>query len=103
MKEIVTDVGREGQFVLPEEVRELLGLGAPGQIIIVITDEGMVQLQPPSVAAIEAARGAAGSLDRPLPWERIEEIAREDRADRLGGKPHRDDPDANGGRSQKTK
>ncbi|MDQ3779590.1 MAG: hypothetical protein M3354_03435 [Chloroflexota bacterium] len=86
MKEFVTDVGHEGQMVLPEEVRELLSLGAPGQVTIVITDEGTVQLHPPSVAAIEAARGAAGSLDRPLPWEQIEEIAQEDRADRLARK-----------------
>ena len=86
MKEIVTDVGREGEMILPEEVREHLGLGSHGRVTILITDEGTVQLRPPPVAVTEAARGAAGSLDRPLSWERIEEIAREDREDRLARK-----------------
>ncbi len=52
----------------------------------VITDEGTVQIYPPLADVIEALRGAAGSLDRPLPWQRIEEIAREDRADQTAKK-----------------
>ena len=86
MKEIVTDVGREGEMILPEEVREHLGLGTHGQVAFIITDEGTVQLRPPPVALTEAAREAAGSLDRPLSWEWIEEVAREDREDRLARK-----------------
>lgn len=86
MKEIVTDVGREGQVVIPEEVREHLGIGTRGQVAFVIADDGVVQLQPPPTDVIEAVRGAAGSLDRPLSWERIEEIAGEDREDRLARK-----------------
>ena len=64
----------------------MLGLDGSGRFSFVITDEGTVRLQPPSVAAIEAARGAAGSLDRPVSWERIDVIAREDREDRLARK-----------------
>ena len=86
MKEIVADVDREGQMILPEEVRQHLGLGTHGRVIFVITDEGVVRLQPPPADVIEALRGAAGSLDRPLSWEQIEEIAREDREDRLARK-----------------
>ena len=86
MNEIVTEVSREGEVVVQGEVREHLGLGAHGQVAFVITDEGTVQLHPPLAEVIEALRGAAGSLDRPLPWERIEEIAREDRADQTANK-----------------
>ena len=86
MKEIVTDVGREGQVVIPPEVRELLGLDPDGRVAFVITDEGLVQLRPPLAEVIEALRGVAGSLDRPLPWEEMERIAREDRTDQVSRK-----------------
>ncbi len=86
MKEIVTDVDREGQVVIPREVRELLGLDPHGRVAFVITDEGLVHLRPPLAEMIEALRGVAGSLDRPLSWEKVEEIVGEDRADRLASK-----------------
>jgi bifunctional DNA-binding transcriptional regulator/antitoxin component of YhaV-PrlF toxin-antitoxin module len=86
MKEILTDVRREGQVVIPEEVREYFGPDARGQVAFVITDEGTVQLHTLLAEIIGALRGATGSLDRPLLWERIEEIMREDRADQTAKK-----------------
>ncbi|MBA3413701.1 MAG: AbrB/MazE/SpoVT family DNA-binding domain-containing protein [Chloroflexia bacterium] len=86
MKAIKTDVGHEGQVVIPREVREHLGLGSHEQVAFVITDDGSVEIHRPLADVVEALRGVAGSLDRPLSWERIEEIVREERADLLAKK-----------------
>ncbi len=87
MREIVTDLSDEGQVMIPEEVREYLGLGTRGRVAFIITDEGTVQLQPPHAEIIETLRGAAGSLDRHLSWARIDEIAREDQVDLVVNTP----------------
>lgn len=86
MQEIVADVGRAGEVVLPDEVRARLGLDEPGRVRFVITDEGEIHLHPPLAQATAAPPNPANPADRPLPWERIEEIAREDREDRLARK-----------------
>jgi len=86
MKEIVADVGREGEVILPAEVRAHLGLEPRGRITIIITDEGTVHLRAAASVIVEAARGETGAPEPPLTWERIEEIAREDREDRLAHK-----------------
>lgn len=85
MREIVADVGEAGEVVLPDEVRERLGLDEPGRVRFVITDEG-VQLHPTRVRASATRPPMVDSPERPLSWERIEEIAREDREDRLARK-----------------
>ncbi len=59
MKEILTDVRREGQVVIPEQVREYFGLGARGQVAFVITDEGTVQLLTRLAKIIGALRGGS--------------------------------------------
>ncbi|MDP9363583.1 MAG: AbrB/MazE/SpoVT family DNA-binding domain-containing protein [Chloroflexota bacterium] len=85
MKEIDADVGGAGEVVLPNEVRERLGLDEPGRVRFVITDEG-VRLYPAHGQSAATRHATVDSPERPLTWERIEEIAREDREDRLARK-----------------
>jgi AbrB family looped-hinge helix DNA binding protein len=85
MKEIRSTITKKGQVTIPAEVRRHLGVGAPDKVTFVIDEEdGSVRLRAPRYPDLRALRGAAGSLERPLPWKEMREIAREDR---LAGEP----------------
>jgi hypothetical protein len=45
----------------------------------VIEDEGRVELRPAQYSTIASLRGVAGSLPKPLSWDEMRAIAREDR------------------------
>lgn len=75
-----------GQVTIPVEIRRHLGLTGRDKIAFVVDQDGTVRLAAPRDPDIDSLRGTAGSLGSPLPWERVEEIAREDREDRLARK-----------------
>jgi AbrB family looped-hinge helix DNA binding protein len=79
MKEIVATITAKGQVTIPAEIRRHLGVTTSSRIAFVVDDQGEVQLKAPSYPTIAASRGAAGSLEHPLDWPTMREIAREDR------------------------
>jgi len=79
MKEIISTVTSKGQVTIPAEVREYLGIKSNDKIVFVIDQEGVVRLRVPRYTNIASLRGAAGSLNKPLSWQQMQEIAQEDR------------------------
>ena len=79
MKEIISTITSKGQVTIPAEVRKYLGIKTNDKIAFVIDAEGIVRLKVPRYPDIASLRGAAGSLDKPLTWQQMQEIAYEDR------------------------
>lgn len=81
MKEIVSTITSKGQVTIPAEVRRHLGVGTGDKITFVIDEGREVQVKASRYPTIESLRGAAGSLKKPLRWDEMREIAREDRVE----------------------
>ncbi len=79
MKEIISTITSKGQVTIPAEVRKYLGIKTNDKIAFVIDAEGTVRLKVPRYPDIASLRGAAGSLNKPLNWQQMKEIAYEDR------------------------
>ena len=79
MKEIISTITSKGQVTIPAEVRKYLGIKTNDKIAFVIDSEGSVRLRVPRYPDIASLRGAAGSLNKPLAWQQMQEIAYEDR------------------------
>ena len=79
MKEIISTITSKGQVTIPAEVRRYLGIKTNDKIAFVIDSEGGVQLKVPRYPDVTSLRGAAGSLNKPLSWQEMQEIAHEDR------------------------
>ena len=79
MKEIISTITRKGQVTIPVEVRKYLGLKAHDKIAFVLDEQGGVQLKAPNYPTVSSLRGAAGTLEKPLSWEKMRQIAYEDR------------------------
>lgn len=78
MKEIVATVTSKGQVTIPVEVRKHLGVTEHSKLAFVIDNAGEVRIRPATFPDIESLRGAAGTLDKPLSWDEMRRIARED-------------------------
>jgi AbrB family looped-hinge helix DNA binding protein len=84
MREILATVTGRGQVTVPAEVRRLLGTKKGDKIAFVIDEQARrVSLKAPVYPDIDSLCGAAGSLPRPLSWEQMREIAREDHLDEM--------------------
>lgn len=79
MKEIVSTISSKGQVTIPAEVRRHLGVGRNDKLSFIIEPDGVVRLRAPRYPDIESLRGVAGSLEKPISWPEMQEIAREDR------------------------
>jgi len=79
MKEIISIITSKGQVTIPAEVRKYLGIKTSDKIAFVIDAEGTVRIRVPRYPDIASLRGAAGTLEKPLSWQQIQEIAQEDR------------------------
>lgn len=77
-KTYAATVTRKGQMTIPVEVRRHLGLEESDKVIVSIAEDGVVELQRSRYPDVKSLRGAAGKLDRQLPWEEMLRIARED-------------------------
>lgn len=85
MKEIIATVTSKGQITIPAEVRRHLGVSNHSKLAFVIDNEGEVHIRTATYPDIDSLRGAAGSLDQPLSWEEMREIARDDYVTRKFG------------------
>ena len=86
MHEIVSAINSKGQVTIPAAVRRHLGVSPKDKIAFVLEDTGEVKLTVPRYPTIQSLRGAAGSLEHPLSWGQMREIAREDRVEEAYGK-----------------
>jgi antitoxin PrlF len=78
MRKLTSTVTSKGQVTIPAEVRKHLGIKQGDRLSFVIEDQGDVHLERPRYQDVASLRGAAGSLETPLSWEKVLEIARED-------------------------
>lgn len=78
MRAIISTVSSKGQVTIPAEVRKHLGINEGDKVSFVIEDEGSVKVEAPRYHNVASLRGAAGRLEKPLSWEEMLEVARED-------------------------
>ena len=81
MKEIVSTLTSKGQVTIPAEVRRHLGVGQGDKLSFVIADDGRIEVKVPKYSDVASLAGAAGTLEEAMSWDRMREIAREDRFD----------------------
>ncbi len=79
MREISATMTSKGQVTVPREVRALLRLESGDKLTFAIAEDGSICLRRPRFPTVDSLVGAAGSLDRPLSWDEMRTIAREDR------------------------
>ncbi|MBI4506965.1 MAG: type II toxin-antitoxin system PrlF family antitoxin [Chloroflexi bacterium] len=77
--EVLATVTSKGQVTIPAEVRRHLGVKTKDKIAFVLEPSGTVRLRVPRYTSVASVRGAAGSLKKPLTWEEMRAVAREDR------------------------
>lgn len=78
MREFVSTVTSKGQITIPAEIRKKLHLDKGDKLSFVITDAGSIELRVPSYSTIASLAGAAGSLEQPIEWEDMRDLAREE-------------------------
>lgn len=79
MREVTATLTSKGQVTIPAEVRRRLGLGRHDKVVFVLEDDGQIYLKAPRFPSVSSLRGAAGTLPQPMSWDRVQEIAAEDR------------------------
>ena len=85
------EIGKAGRLTVPVEIRRHLGLAGSDRVAFEIGEHGSVSMwKVPSATDIEALRGIAGTLPRPMSWEEIEEIVEEERAEAVMRKRSRE-------------
>ena len=78
MKELLTVVTRKGQVTIPAELRRALNLKEGDRVAFVRDPDGAIRLTVPRYPNVASLRGRAGALDKPMSWEEMRTIARED-------------------------
>lgn len=76
--QIVSTITSKGQVTIPMAVRRHLRLKPRDKIVFVVEEEGAVRLSTLRYADIASLRGAAGSLEEPVSWQQVKDIARDD-------------------------
>jgi AbrB family looped-hinge helix DNA binding protein len=80
-REIVSTISSKGQVTIPPEIRKHLNLKKRDKIVFIVEEGGTVRPSAPQYPDIASLRGAAGSLEKLLSWNEVEQIAREDRVE----------------------
>ena len=88
MREIISTISSKGQVTIPAEVRKRLGIKLGDKLSFVIESDGEegdghILIKASRYPDVASLRGAAGSLDEPLPWDEVLAIAREDRVSEI--------------------
>ena len=78
MKEILSTITSKGQVTIPAEVRRHLKLGTRDKIAFVLEPDGTVRVSAPRYPDVASLRGAAGTLKKPMPWDEVLQVGRED-------------------------
>ncbi len=78
MVEIISTINIKGRVTIPAAVRNHLGIKTNDKIAFIIDSNGMVRIRVLHYPGIASLRGSAGSLNKPLSWDQIEQTAHED-------------------------
>jgi AbrB family looped-hinge helix DNA binding protein len=79
MREILSTVTSKGQVTIPAEIRKKLRIDKGDKLSFVITDDGSIELRVPTYSTVASLAGAAGSLEQPMDWQEMLDVAREER------------------------
>jgi AbrB family looped-hinge helix DNA binding protein len=90
MKRILATVTRGGQVTLPAEIRTLLGVKA-GEKVAFAVDDGVVRVERLEYQTVKDVSGKVPPLHPPLDWKEVEQIVKEERAERYREKMRRGD------------
>lgn len=85
-REFLATITSKGQVTIPAGVRRLLGLKEHDKIAFVLGKQGNITLQAPQYPTLASLKGAAGKLEKPLPWKEMQRIAWEDRMEEHAAK-----------------
>lgn len=80
-KEAISTVTRKGQVTIPIAVRRHLGVDSRDKVAFVIEPDGEVKVTNVRYKDINSLKGAAGVLKKPMAWDEVRSIAREDKID----------------------
>lgn len=78
MKEITSTLIGKGRVTILAKVRKHLRLSPHATVSVVLEDDGTVRLIGPRYSTAASLAGAAGKLEKPLSWQEMREIVRED-------------------------
>jgi bifunctional DNA-binding transcriptional regulator/antitoxin component of YhaV-PrlF toxin-antitoxin module len=78
MKTKISTLTGNGTATIPVDVRRHLGVKEHDKLAFIIEDDGAVRVRALKYPTIASLRGAAGTLDRPMSWDEMRNIARED-------------------------
>ncbi|KKR80486.1 MAG: hypothetical protein UU73_C0001G0349 [Candidatus Daviesbacteria bacterium GW2011_GWA1_41_61] len=85
-KEEISTISSKGQVTIPVKVRKHLGIKSNDKIAFVIESSGEVKVTPAKYPDIQSLKGVAGSLTKPLSWEKVKQIAQADRLSKKYGR-----------------
>lgn len=85
-KQSVSTISSKGQITLPVAVRRHLGVDINDKVVFMIEHNGGVKVTQVKYPTIQSLRGAAGSLKKPVPWNQLRDLARQERIDKKYGK-----------------
>ncbi len=85
-KENVSKISSKGQVTIPVQVRKYLGVGTNDKVSFIIEPDGKVRVDQTKYPDIKSLSGAAGKLKKPLAWQEMRDIGREDRLKEKYGK-----------------
>jgi AbrB family looped-hinge helix DNA binding protein len=78
MKEITAILSSKGRVTIPAEIRKHLSIKEGDKLSFVIEGDGSVRIEVCRYGNLNSLKGAAGSLEKPLSWEEMIRIARDD-------------------------
>ncbi|HYO50761.1 MAG TPA: AbrB/MazE/SpoVT family DNA-binding domain-containing protein [Chloroflexia bacterium] len=78
MKEITAILSSNGRVTIPAEIRKHLSIKEGDKLSFVIEGDGSVRIEFCRYGNLNSLKGAAGSLEKPLRWEEMIRIARDD-------------------------
>ncbi len=78
-----SSVSPKGQITIPVEIRRMLGVKPKDKVRFTVED-GRVELKP-APSGLDELYMSVPALKEARTWEEIEEIAHQDRAERLAG------------------
>jgi antitoxin PrlF len=84
-QQIIMTMTRKGQVTIPAVIRKMLGL-EPNKRVAFEIEAGEVRIKL-AQATLEAAYGAVKPLNSPEDYETIAQVAQEEHAQQVAGKP----------------
>jgi antitoxin PrlF len=84
-KEYIATVTNKGQITIPLEVRKQLGLSPQDKVVFRLVEGNRLEIEPLQMT-LEDAYGSVTPLSRPEDFDALQQIAREEREERLRSK-----------------